>query len=467
VHYRGSILSGPHPGSGASTEVDPADSLAVSCRVLWWPGASLETFEPLTRRARAAIAMYGDQPVLAAPSLLTGARTVTAGGERALLERLDGDPSVVEYGAFGAALPTGVTLLFLGRGRDLSALTGGRSLSKRIAFAIERPAAGGPPQVAIVMDDVTAGQAAPLAEGLPRGFLERELLLLDTPLEPGSPPLVMIVPSPFVGDGASAWVAILEVALPPRSGEEAAEHARRAAACAEDLEAAARAAEERAARLEDDELRRRQLARALEMLHLEDVQRSALVLMAGTTGARLAEDVALSASDAELAEYAASISHSAAELDVISETGDALGWTLERGAWLFLSRADEPGPELQGVLLRHAGEVGRFPGLIEDAVAVSSDRASLLERLEAENLVFLEDSNPAARVRAHRWLAARGLAPDDFDPLDIAAERQAALFEHLEYPEEPEEPEEPETEPETETETETETEQEPSGESGR
>jgi hypothetical protein len=47
--------------------------------------------------------------------------------------------------------------------------------------------------------------------------------------------------------------------------------------------------------------------------------------------------------------------------------------------------------------------------------------------VQAENLVALEDSSPAARVRAFDWLAARAKAPRDFDPLGPAGQRRAAL----------------------------------------
>ena len=82
---------------------------------------------------------------------------------------------------------------------------------------------------------------------------------------------------------------------------------------------------------------------------------------------------------------------------------------------------------LQGILLRHAGEPARYPRLVDTLLGVSVDAADLEARLVAENRAFLEDSRPAARVRAYDWLAARGLAPEGFDPLGTSKARRAAL----------------------------------------
>ena len=87
---------------------------------------------------------------------------------------------------------------------------------------------------------------------------------------------------------------------------------------------------------------------------------------------------------------------------------------------------DRPGDALR-LMLRKAGEVGRWPDLLTDAVAESDGVRELRERLVRENRIFLEDAVPATRVRAYDWLAARGLAPEGFDPLASAEERRAAL----------------------------------------
>jgi len=82
---------------------------------------------------------------------------------------------------------------------------------------------------------------------------------------------------------------------------------------------------------------------------------------------------------------------------------------------------------LEGILLRHAGEPARYPRLVDTLLGVSVDTADLEARLVAENRAFLEDSRPAARVRAFDWLAARERTPDGYDPLSSAKARRAAL----------------------------------------
>ncbi|MDF1798976.1 MAG: hypothetical protein P1V81_07360, partial [Planctomycetota bacterium] len=76
---------------------------------------------------------------------------------------------------------------------------------------------------------------------------------------------------------------------------------------------------------------------------------------------------------------------------------------------------------------RHAGEVGRYPNLLEEALQVSRDLPGFTARLVAENRVFLEDSSPASRVRAFDWLKARGQAPPEYLPLALRSARRAAL----------------------------------------
>ena len=46
--------------------------------------------------------------------------------------------------------------------------------------------------------------------------------------------------------------------------------------------------------------------------------------------------------------------------------------------------------------------------------------------------MYLEDSSPSARVRAYDWLAARGRAPQGYEPLGPARERRRALDAALE-----------------------------------
>ncbi|HPF13861.1 MAG TPA: hypothetical protein PLJ12_06310, partial [Planctomycetota bacterium] len=79
------------------------------------------------------------------------------------------------------------------------------------------------------------------------------------------------------------------------------------------------------------------------------------------------------------------------------------------------------------LLLRHGGEVGRYPSTIEDAALQSADRETMRKRLLLENRLFLEDSSPSARVRAFDWLVRQGEDLGAFDPLASPSARRDAL----------------------------------------
>jgi hypothetical protein len=89
-------------------------------------------------------------------------------------------------------------------------------------------------------------------------------------------------------------------------------------------------------------------------------------------------------------------------------------------------------PAETSLMLRHAGELGRFPTLIEDALAASNSCEQFSARLAYENQVFLSDASPAARVRAYDWLVVRGLAPVGYNPLGTRSVRRKALDSHVE-----------------------------------
>ncbi|MFT6363542.1 MAG: hypothetical protein ACJAZ8_001961 [Planctomycetota bacterium] len=105
-------------------------------------------------------------------------------------------------------------------------------------------------------------------------------------------------------------------------------------------------------------------------------------------------------------------------------------WSMERGAWTLLvdrALASALTPGDASLMLRHGGEVGRFPTLLEGALGAARNTSEFIAYLERENGVFLSDASPAARVRAFDWLSARGMAPEDFNPLGTRGERRRVL----------------------------------------
>jgi hypothetical protein len=78
------------------------------------------------------------------------------------------------------------------------------------------------------------------------------------------------------------------------------------------------------------------------------------------------------------------------------------------------------GPVL-GTLDSYAGEVGHQPDSLLAVIRQSSTVGDLATRLMAENVIYLDDSSPPARVRAYDWLKGRGVDLDGYDPLSPAA----------------------------------------------
>jgi hypothetical protein len=118
-----------------------------------------------------------------------------------------------------------------------------------------------------------------------------------------------------------------------------------------------------------------------------------------------------------------------ASIDAVPPTAD-LQWFFDRTALRMMCEAagqEKLSPELQSVLAIHAGDVARRPDSILELVKQAGGSEALAQRLVAENLIALEDSSAAARVRAFDWLNVRGKAPAGFDPLADAKSRRAAI----------------------------------------
>ncbi len=152
--------------------------------------------------------------------------------------------------------------------------------------------------------------------------------------------------------------------------------------------------------------------------------RGPLLYLANLSDAPLTSDLVLTASEEQLQRWIELVP-SVEQLDE-----DTWMWALERAAWVHLARLqikDQLPQEGRALLLLFGGEVGQYPSTIEAAALQSADLDTFARRLRAENLLFLDDSNPGARVRAFDWLAERGISVPGFDPLGPRDERRAAL----------------------------------------
>ncbi len=84
-------------------------------------------------------------------------------------------------------------------------------------------------------------------------------------------------------------------------------------------------------------------------------------------------------------------------------------------------------PSALAYLVRHTGQLAKYPDVILELTQVGKSQADFVARVQAENRIFLEDSDRGARLRAFEWLRSQGLEPQGFDPLARGSQRQRAL----------------------------------------
>jgi len=102
---------------------------------------------------------------------------------------------------------------------------------------------------------------------------------------------------------------------------------------------------------------------------------------------------------------------------------------------LVLSRSvEQNAASLAATFSARFGEVGLDPSTVAELATASGSREDFQTRLQAEHILLLEDTSPAARVRAFDWMRANGVAPADYDPLGSRAARRAAIEKHLNPP---------------------------------
>ena len=444
-----------------------------------------DDLEPLAGGFELALDLGRGPAVLAAPRLFAGGLLVRGEPARTLYERL-----AAEGPAFATVLASHREVLGAGAAFELTADLRERVVDPD-NFLTEYPDRPPVPKgLRVAIDAVTgndprtprlswclslagalpADREAPTVPGDERfrpgsPAPAEELLRPSAPPVPGEPILVL-VPSPFDTGAGRTLALLLQVDGPPTpapggepTGDPAADEGATGAEDPERLVALQRALASidlRAAALASclaeagtgDFLERivpEALGRLERIVDRDEDPRSALLFLAGALDAPVAMDALLALSRRELVTLTRWLL-----ADEVAGARSAR-WSLELHAWRALLAAvtevghagpdHEPGTEvpaplertagqraaLTGLVLRHAGEVGRFPRLHEALLAASVDEADLAARLAAENRVFLEDSSPAARVRAFDWLKARGLEPASYDPLAARGARRAAL----------------------------------------
>jgi hypothetical protein len=239
--------------------------------------------------------------------------------------------------------------------------------------------------------------------------------------------LAVILPSPFDIEGIAAFAAVIEIERPPEKGTaEADTYATMVKECQDQLQAAMKEAGGRAGPPFD--AARGGIEEAIRLVQSPTHGRQALLFLAQQGGAPLVEDITLSATDTVVDRLAYAVANEFASGPAVNL--DGLGWRLQKTAYLLVAdllSTDQTWPELEAIVIRHTGEAGRHPAVLKEMAVAATGTADIEQRLLLENFIYLEDISPAARTRAFEWLAARGRAPQGYDPLASSKERRTVL----------------------------------------
>jgi hypothetical protein len=356
-----------------------------------------------------------------------------------------------------SALITGATAAFaLSQAKGESDQFPGQLKSQRLELQLYRPGAGEPMQAALQLNDFVAGAAPPESEeafAAPEArtaYAHGAYLPSKTPARPVRPPVfqselalfnpagasggdlsngpetfALIAPMHFGDSESQAILVIVQISAPP-AGQLDAQMVTHAV---DDIGQSSAAAARVADLIHTDPADWPGLSGAVESLAYAGRQRAGLLFMADQTGAQTTEDVVLSADEAVVSRLA----HAAGKTIAAApgeRTHKSIGWILERTTYQMLIEIQSGGKlpaELESILAIRTGQAGRSSGTLQEVLANATGQQDMLNRLAAENYIFLEDSSPAARVRAYDWLTTLKLAPPGFDPLATPRQRRAAL----------------------------------------
>jgi hypothetical protein len=452
-YFAGGILLDAS-AEGPSPRIDEFYPVTVRFLALEEPARDGGTKESIGSEAR-LLADYVEESPLQPLARITAGSRVAFGDEAAQLREaiISGDfGRSAEAAQLGGGLPAGVTAVFelaekLPATRDPSLHVaperrvevhlhrrprkpddGGAASSTseevRIALVVQGPT---PARPVVGAGNVPVGPASALEEESSENAAAREFVLLD-PLPGGEASLLAWVPSPFAGERPGSIVAV--VAIQPSRQQSLISLVKEDPALARaftELAMSGTSPAPPAPRAGPTPLPG--IASALEALGSPFAQRIGILLLARETDAALAQDLALSADEKLIAKLAASVRR---EITGASAPPDRarIGFLLEsRSITVLLEEMSKERlvPGLQTVLLVHAGQAGAQAASLEDVLRGSDGIETLRERIIEENLLALEDSSPAARVRAFDWLSPRGRVPEGYDPFGTARERRAAL----------------------------------------
>lgn len=422
-HFVGTVHTGPR-----AVETLPAASTGepwwIEARFAYAAAPPAAGAEPLAARTRQVFAGRGAEPLKPLSDLALGVLCASSAASPV--------PDLRSVSRIDPLWPGTTTVWRLQRRLDGEVEDWPAAAWDLLEIQLSRPEAEpGSAELALVFEGrVLAHVAAEEAEKTrnPEPVLEREHLVLAGDPIAGDEPFRVFLPAPsrrFPSGGFEIEIARTS----PAPGDELATVLERGRSALFLSIARSRGA---SSPVTGEEGFHFESGSALPALEDPKLRRGALAFLAQMSGASLAGDLAIDAGPEALASFAPALAERLRGKSGGERGPASLGWALESCAygWLAARALDEkhpPAPELQALLLVHAGELGRFPDMLRDAVQECDGLAALERRLVEENRIFLEDSDPGSRLRAFEWLRDRGAAPEAFDPLAPAAERRAAL----------------------------------------
>jgi len=410
AHFGGSPLSGPQPGVVVSDAPQDAISVRVSLSAMrQMPAAVGEVLGP---RCRLVAATSGGTPILPSTRLIQGARFLSPAATAKFISRLDSGKlgPAVQMAELPDVLPMSVTAhIQCHDSRPARDPVSGLTQMRAVTIDLYRPSAD-TLEMALTVDDFGGSE--------PMRFESETALLEPVPIGTGTR-LGVVVPFSFADSPTRALAVIVEASTGVNTPAHRDLLARSVGQARQSVANAAPATgpSERSVALET----------AARLLSQTGQRRSALMFLADQADAPICLDVILTADDETLGRLCEAIARQGA---AIPHDREPLGWLLDRTTLETMTELLAGGklpPELAAVMVDHTGQAGRNAASMQQVLRGASSHADLQARLVAENLIFLEDSSPAARVRAFDWLGVQGRAPADFDPLAPARQRRQAL----------------------------------------
>jgi len=446
-YFAGSPMSGHTPVDPNSLHVE--ESLAVT--MSWAAIKQLPTnfLNPAESQTRMITVFPAQRPVAPVAQLTRGTRIGSIEDAEQFIDRItnDGSNGGIFLGRLHGVLPQGITTSF--RFAEKNPIDSrppdgfeiqifNRSQTGR--GETEEPPAKPSLEIALVatgklkQDNVTNHENVESAEEEDRDsdlkgeeVQTKETVFLRTRPFKERDQFAIILSSPFSAEETKAFAVIIDVRPPPNEGRiGVAMHALYFNQCLEYL--ARGGVQDRVMHGKQPDTEWSGLEDAIQSLQSPINGRRALLHLAQQTNAPLVKDIALSGTEIVVGRLSQAVTNEYLSGSV--NDSEMLGWTLERTAYSLLANllsTDQATPELEAVLVRHIGQVGRHVSTLEELIASAASIEELQRYVVRENFIYLEDISPAARTRAFEWLLARGEAPDGYDPLAPLKERRVVL----------------------------------------